>query len=69
MVSGKTGEIVDVTVSHPVEEAHEVTQSNGPGLRFDVESPVADGSLFYLGDLFVKGSFSRKGKTVDYRLA
>tara|TARA_Y100001934_G_scaffold283466_1_gene403508 strand:- start:19134 stop:19244 length:111 start_codon:yes stop_codon:yes gene_type:complete len=34
-------------------------------LHYEVASSIATGSLLYLDDVFVKGWFNRRGKTVD----
>ena len=65
----KNGEVVTVTVSHPVAESVAYQGVIHDALRYRAESPVAIGSVVYLGDLFVKGWFERRGRTVHYNLA
>lgn len=68
IVNAKTGEIVALTVKAAGTEQVKRAGSEIRADRFNVDSAVAVGSLFYDGDLFVKGWFTRRGRTVDYRL-
>ncbi len=69
IVNAKTGEVVDLTVTAAGTEQVRRQTGTVRADRFDIDSDVAKGSLFYDGDLFVKGWFTRRGRTVDYKLA
>jgi hypothetical protein len=68
LLNAKKGEIVDVTVLPPATTTLDYQGASHEALRYQVTSPVAVGDLVYLGDLFVEGSFEKRGYTVDYRL-
>ena len=67
-INAKNGDVVPVTVSPPRNSSVRIDGKQSPARRFDVSSAVADGTLFYDGDLFVSGWFTRRDRTVDYRL-
>ena len=69
IINTKKGEIVDVAVTPPATDAVRHDGTMVEVVRYDIASPVADGSLFYDGGLMLSGWFTRKGKTVDYSLA
>lgn len=67
-INAKNGDVVPVTVSEPRNSSVRIDGTQTPARRFDIASAVADGTLFYDGDLFVSGWFTRRDRTVDYRL-
>jgi hypothetical protein len=69
LLNAKKGEVVEVTVQQPATTMLNYQGSSHEAQRYRVTSPVAVGDLIYLGDLFVEGSFEKRGYTVDYRLA
>jgi len=68
-INAKKGEVVEVAVARPVADQVRRDGTMVSVSRYDVASPVADGRLYYDGDLMLSGSFSRRSRTVDYRLA
>jgi hypothetical protein len=69
LLNAKNGEVVSLTVDRPVPALVEHQGKEQAGLRYKVESAVAIGDLIYLENLFVEGTFERRSRTVDYRLA
>jgi hypothetical protein len=67
-LNAKNGDVVPVTVSQPRNASVRRDGRQTSALRFDISSAVADGAMFYDGELFVSGWFTRRGRTVDYRL-
>ncbi|MBT5434412.1 MAG: hypothetical protein HOK83_12230, partial [Rhodospirillaceae bacterium] len=66
LLNAKKGEIVTVTVQQPANTTLSYQGMSHEAQRYRVTSPVAVGDLLYLGDLFVEGSFEKRGYTVDY---
>lgn len=67
-INAKNGDVVPVTVSQERSASVRIDGRQHPARRFDVSSAVADGAMFYDGDLFMSGWFTRRDRTVDYRL-
>lgn len=68
-INAKKGEVVEVAVAQPRPDSVRHDGTMVEVTRYDIASPIADGSLFYDGGLMLSGWFTRKGRTVDYRLA
>lgn len=67
-INAKNGDVVPVRVSEPRSASVRLDGDQIPARRFDVSSAVAEGSMFYDGDLFLSGWFTRRERTVDYKL-
>lgn len=68
-INAKNGEVLPVDVSPARQSSVRRDGEQTSATRYDITSAVAVGSLFYDGSLFVSGWFTRRGRTVDYRLA
>jgi len=68
LLNAKKGEIVTVTVQQPANTTLSYQGASHEAQRYRMTSPIAIGDLLYLGDLFVEGSFEKRGYTVGYQL-
>ena len=68
LLNAKKGDVVTVTVDAPATTTLNYQGTSHQALRYRVTSPIAVGDLVYLDDLFVQGSFEKRGYTVDYQL-
>lgn len=68
LLNAKNGEVVELAVETPRDDRVRLDGERIEALRYDIASPVAVGELYYRNGLFVAGSFTRKGRTVDYEL-